>query len=272
MLRKLTLLSILASLAAPFAVEADTVAHWRFENDPGHLADSSGNGHTLTNNGGVTQAAATGFPSVIPQTGEANASASSFSGSNWLSAADNSAFTSNTFTLEAYFNAAATTGTRIIAGQQYSGGNPDVNQRSYFIAVAENVIRVHLSPTGGNQGNRTLNTSLTVSPDKVYYTAMVVDVPNNAVTVYLQNITDGGSLASHAYSGNDVPNGIHNSTGPFTIGATATGGSPFTGTIDEVRLSNVALPADQLLVVIPEPASLALVSLGALAMLRRPRG
>lgn len=55
----------------------------------------------------------------MPRTGAANADAASFSGSNHLTTGNNPAFLSNTFTVEAFFNASDLSGTsttRMIAG------------------------------------------------------------------------------------------------------------------------------------------------------------
>ena len=58
MLRQLglVLFGLIATLALQAPVQAEVIAYWRFEGEgDAFLADSSGNGHTLTNNGGVAQ-------------------------------------------------------------------------------------------------------------------------------------------------------------------------------------------------------------------------
>lgn len=58
-------------------VSAATVGYWRFENDPGYLQDSSGNGHTITGLTGQTAIPGAGdgsaFLNPVPQTFAANA-------------------------------------------------------------------------------------------------------------------------------------------------------------------------------------------------------
>ncbi len=62
--------------------EGGALGYWRFEDTPGFLNDSSGNG--LANSGAGSQAliAATDFSTTIPQTGDSNAEVLSFTGSS----------------------------------------------------------------------------------------------------------------------------------------------------------------------------------------------
>lgn len=66
---------------------------------------------------------------------------------------------------------------------------------------------------------------------------------------------------------------VNDALGNFVIGGDDSASpmnKPFQGTIDFVRISDVALaPADFMLVDVPEPASLALLVIGGVLMLRR---
>jgi hypothetical protein len=273
----LAALVVFSCLDAPAA----TIGYWRFEGTGGDwLRDSSGNGHHLTANGSPTQYSrpATGpgsaFPNPIPQTGQPNLAAAQLtqlSGSNqWLTAADNNAFTSNTFTIEAFLNISTlpTDSTPIVAGHFW--GFDTTNERSWFFAINRNdgihdgKLQLAISQNGiAAEIIRSPNLALTAGKD--YYAAIAVnmaDTSANGITFYLKNLTDGGPLlsegATHTFTS------LHNSTALFAIGSQGRpgGGNFFPGIIDEVRFSNVVLPADQLIVAVPEPGALALAGLG----------
>ncbi len=259
------LATIVASLAIP--AHAATVAHWRFEGSD-FLADSSGNNHGLTNNGSVTQVATT-FPNPVLQTGQANLNAASFDGSNYLSAADNNAFTNSQFTLEAFFSPSSLPGsteTRTIAGHFGSSGSFD-NQRSYGLFVRGSSLRVMMSNNGAGFGNVRIWDVGTIAANARYYAAMAVDTSTQTATIYLQDLSTD---TLQVFVQTDAFSTLHNSTAPFTIGSTGQGTALWQGMIDEVRLSNVKLTQDQLLV-IPEPSAALLGGLGLLALFRRRR-
>ncbi len=261
--------SLLAAIAVSLAIPAHaaTVAHWRFEGSD-FLADSSGNNHTLTNNGSVTQVATT-FPNPVLQTGQANLNAASFDGSNYLSAADNNAFTNSQFTLEAFFSPSSLPGsteTRTIAGHFGSSGSFD-NQRSYGLFVRGSSLRVMMSNNGAGFGNVRIWDVGTIAANARYYAAMAVDTSTQTATIYLQDLSTD---TLQVFVQTDAFSTLHNSTAPFTIGSTGQGTALWQGMIDEVRLSNVKLTQDQLLV-IPEPSAALLGGLGLLALFRRRR-
>ena len=96
---------------------------------------------------------------------------------------------------------------------------------------------------------------------------------STGVTFYVKNLTTGSEWFE-ATTGHTIGS-LHNSTAAFNIGAYWGDGSrSWDGLIDEVRWSNTVLSSDQLLAVVPEPASVtmlfsALLAGGALLFLRR---
>ena len=61
-------------LGAMASADAQTIAYYRFEDDPGFLIDSGPNGYDLSNASSWPQVA-TPFPNPVPQTGQADAKA-----------------------------------------------------------------------------------------------------------------------------------------------------------------------------------------------------
>jgi hypothetical protein len=252
------------------SVSAATVGYWRFE-DGNFLGDSVGS-NTLTNNTTVTSVSST-FSDPIPQTGAANEDAASFGSSNYLTAADNAAFTSGTFTLEGFFSTTtlAGTGTYVIAGHFGSGGSFN-GQRSFAVGTNGTNFRLLLSSAG--TGTRNFD-AFTLATNTNYYFAATVDMTDSgssAINLYLQNLTAATALQSANFSktagdgGETLGSSVFNATAPFSIGSTAQGSANFSGTIDEIRLSNTKLAEGALLITaVPEPSTVALAIIGGLA-------
>jgi hypothetical protein len=276
------------------AVSAQTIAYWRFEGDStAFLSDSSGNGRTLTALNSVEQlalpasGAGSAFFDPVPRTGAANLSAAhktiygattNEASRTFLRAADADAFTSNTVTVEALVNFAQrpTTNTLVfVAGHFTSTGN----QRGYAMIVnnQSNLLGVALSADGANATQ--YFSDFTIANGKDYYFGVSINLTaataqERSVTFFLQNLTDGGELLSQTVTGISQ-SALFNAASAFGIGAQGNGNSSenWSGLIDEVRVSNVALSANQLLVAIPEPSSaaalLGLAGLGFAATRRR---
>jgi hypothetical protein len=299
---KLTALALLASVAAGSA-SAQTVAYWRFEGDStARLTDSSGNGRTLNtvtgHSNSTTQVISYALPETgpgskffdpVPQTGATNTQAfqKAVSGSNggYFQAADHASFTSNTLTLEAMVHfTTRTTSLAFIAGH-FDGGS---NQRSYALVGSgtgvnpeNNKLAFIVSSTGNNTGVTTYYSNFTITTGIDYYFGVAMDLTGataaeRSLTFYFQDLTNGGTLQSQTISG-ITQSAINDSAASFAIGAQGAGGShaAWTGLIDEVRLSNVALGSNQLLVAIPEASSFAAFAglgvLGLAATRRRRR-
>lgn len=252
----------------------ETVAYWRFEGyGTDWLLDSSGNGHHLTAQGSPSQIVlpetgpGSAFHNPIPQIVKRNLAAADLAGSSWLTAPDNDAFTSNTFTIEAYLNIDTLdlSSTPIVAGHFNSTGD----QRAWFLAIAPTSGRLRLALSDDGTAAEVITSALAIEAGKDYYLAAAVnvaDTSSDGIIFYLQDLTDGGPLLSENQS-HDIDM-LHNSTALFAIGSQGRsgGGNFFPGIIDEVRFSNVMLSPDQLLV-IPEPGTWLLLAFGSLTLL-----
>lgn len=281
-----TAILLVSAVVAGFSVPASAavLAHWRFEDSPGRLLDSSGNNRTLTDPGStaspthVTLPAPGGgngsaFSDPLPLTGAANAKASSFDGGDRLTRADEAAFTSTTFTIEAFINGSdfdTQVNNKSIAGHWSSTGN----QRSYLFtagAAASGASPLSLLYSHDGSTTNTVASTLTLSPNTDYFVAVTVnlaDTSSSGITFYAQNLTSGGPLLTSGQT--HTQTALFNAAVNFTIGSTDQPSSQFTGLIDEVRLSNTKLTAGELLIA-PEPGSATLLVLGAAAFLSRRR-
>ncbi|MDZ7619774.1 MAG: LamG-like jellyroll fold domain-containing protein [Patescibacteria group bacterium] len=270
-------------------VSADTIGYWRFEgadDATGFLLDSSGNGHALVRSAlpGVSQiplpAVGTGsaFANPVLQTGAANSSAGSFTTANgFLSAAYDSSYLVDAFTIEAFINPSALSANTVAVGQ-FSTTTGDPQRRWFLGATTGSQLRVALASTPGSAPVLDTNavnwvgpsgmvpTSLMVGND--YYVAASVSLATGGagtglVTFYLQNLTEGGPLLTQTLTHSVAT--LHPSTAYLAIGAMASGGNQFPGLVDEVRFSSGVLSPNQLLIV-PEPGSWLLLAVGGLML------
>ena len=86
---------------------------------------------------------------------------------------------------------------------------------------------------------------------------------------FIQNLTDGGSLQQ--VDASTTLTSLFDSSADFTIGSVIGGTRLMDGLFDEVRLSDIRLEAEGLLISVPEPSSFALAALGLLGLRRRRR-
>ncbi len=244
---------------------AQTEGYWRFESGA-FLDDSSSNGRNLTNVDNLASQVAipANFPITVPPTGSGltNAMTSDLPGIGLLSAADDDAFTSGAFTVEALFRPetlGSPGSTNLLVGQWNSAsGNP--LDRGWFMGTNSGGIKFLIEGHDGGGLVSPLGTDKflgQVVAGNEYYTAVSFSVDaggaNPVVTTYLQDLTNAGPLqrsiqtfgSPHVW---DIPN---NSTAPLSIGSTATETASFDGLIDEVRYSNGALAVENLLAYFP---------------------
>ena len=101
---------------------------------------------------------------------------------------------------------------------------------------------------------------------KDYYGAAAVDIPGGTVTFFLQDLSDGGPLQQASRPHNV---GTLNTSDQLSIGGLSSSSFfDIDGLIDEVRISDQALRAQELLAnnIIPEPTTAFLVFGGLLGV------
>lgn len=245
-----------------FNLSAETVGYWRFETSPGLLADSSGNGLTLTTQATAPtllplpeSGAASLFPRVIPQTSAGNASAATLGtpGTGNFSLTDRPALQLTSFTIEAYLHpGTATSGTQYIASQfNFQSGT----QRSWAFGVAGTnppgglvAGELFLNLSGSGTGATIVGSGFIIGTGTDLYVAASVDASNPAsgIVFYLKNLTTGGELLDSSRA-NPVGT-VFNSTTDFQIGSFNNGTSRWQGVLDEVRVTRTKLDSYLLLV------------------------
>ncbi len=220
------------ALCASLQAQVVPAGFWRFEAAPGFLGDSSGNGRTLADDGGVTP---------LPSGGPGDGQAAVFSGSNRLTFQDSDLWHSQRFTIETYFRATAvsTGATQVIVSHHNNTGN----QRGWHFAEAGGKLRFAKSANGSSLA--TVN-SFDLVAGRNYYAAAILDSVAGVVTMVLKDLTAGGAPLHETVP---IAGATYNAGSMFSIGSTGTtpaGSSFFNGVIDNVRFTAEALPTTSL--------------------------
>ena len=256
--------------------QAETIGYWRFESEANFLEDSGPNNLDLTANGSPAPSyyalPETGdgsdFPDPISQTGQTNGGAADFTATTTggtLSHADNPLFAVQDFTIEVMFNRAHKDSRMILAGQYTTNPN-----RSWYLAVAEdglpgggNFIMFGVSEAGGASYmyRHTAEEIQTVGElDHDYYVAVSFDVSDHesGIKFYIKDLTADTPMEIDV--DDHTINTLNDDTSDFVIGERGNGSYHASAIIDEVRLSNCVLSGSELLVPIPEPGAIVLLS------------
>jgi len=215
-----------------------TVAYWRFEGAPGTAAttivDSSGNGFDGTAIGGPLYSPVVPA-STVPQTGLADDSSLSFSGSQRVFVPDNPAFAiTGNLTIEAYIDVQ---GTPDSAGQIVFRGDDRIALDPYTLDVIGDDLQFHISDASGNVAD----VDAPIPGQNVWFSvAAKLNATTGAMKLYIDNVLAASTTTSvrpfAALDPSENPG--------LGIGDVQSDNyqEHFDGLIDEVRISDAALP------------------------------
>ncbi len=197
------------------APDSNTMGLWHHNESSGTLADSSGRGNTLTVSGNPTY-------SVAGQFGTAVRFDSTDDYGAITDAAQSGLDITGSITVEAWVNKTALSGSDYIVSKW---GSTTATQ-SYILFIGNLGTPTFQIRNGASTASAT-SPSGTVTTGTWYHIAGVYD--GSEVRVYVNGVETG----STAYT-----SGIANTSTAFSV--SASGGSSFNGTIDEVRVSDTA--------------------------------
>ena len=268
-MKKMSLFMVLAVVLVAGVARADLVARYEFE---GNFNDSSGNGHTGTP---VGDAAIVNW-APMPQTGMLGLDGDH----DWVDLGASSDFDlSEAFTITAWVNPASLgepggyDQSPIVNkyGSDWTTGN--VKHRGYYFRVN----------TDGTIKTRVVNaaqTGTSISSDSEL--VVETDVWAHVSTTY-EYVADGSSLI-RLYINGELVGGTDEAVGPINIipdRAAWIGGYQynaekysryFDGSMDDVRIYNNAMTPEEIsAMVVPEPMTMMMLSLGGLVLYRRRR-
>ena len=232
--------------------QATLVGHWKFEEPNGTIYDETANNNDGTYNGALYQ-----------QTGQFNYALGFDGTDDFVNVADDASldFGTGDFTIACWIKTTDGSANRVLY-KQVAGGN----YQGFSLIVHDNVARGSI---GDDEDTTTIYVygTTVVNDDEWHHIAFVADRDVNG-TVYVDGSYD------NALSITDV-NGSVNCNDTLKIGKCYTGDTVFTGLMDDVGLWNHALTPSEISYIknngIPEPATVFLLGLGGLVLLRRKR-
>lgn len=234
---------------------AEVVGWWRFEDEPGFTADSSGNGFDLSSEGDAPfqVPAEKGFHNPLPQTEDANLKAAHFNGAGNFYITNKKAFNfAQHLTVEAYFHVDSwPESVGVLAGQFAC----TLHQQSWFFGIRDNgELMFRVSSIGNAFASYSSDVEELIEPGKDYYAAVVFNGAATQCMFYLKNLTDGSDLMQSVTNNINV-SALFNSPANLNIGSVVDASTApgdvrlyFNGRIDELRISDTSLVPEQFLI------------------------
>lgn len=256
-------------LSAVTSAEGGVIADWRFE--PGALTtDSSGHGHTLTNNGAISSVSVPGATIYDGAGGSAaNTGSASFNGTSnsFQTAATLNLSGYNQLTIEWFMKptSATSTGGQLIFEHSENGNNYTGAIRSYI--TSDGTLKTsQYAGSGLYYGSNTND----INPAQWTHYAVTMDRSLTGAAERIKVYVDGVVAGTY-----NVSNGLISDPAfidkVLYIGARNANDIYYKGLIDEMRISDQVLTPSQFLSV-PEPGSASLLlGLGGLALMKRRR-
>lgn len=279
-----TTLTLVAVAALTASAQAAPVAYWQSVSGSATINDLVGGDNNLTGGVGLSASATTVAPNPVPNPDASTTGAAGSiqfpvtNGSNRAPSTTAAPFNlngSSSFTFEGWFLHSISDGTQsgieVIGGDRQGDTSPATFRGWYVIMSSGNIQFYYADRNASNTANESFSINSTDRYDDgaAHHFAAVWDHGSSTMSLYV----DGGFI------GSDTVTGLEAYTSPgFTLGGRATTSanndfddSLFQGNLDELRFSNAVLAPSEFLNV-PEPASLALLSLGGLLIASRRRG
>ncbi len=239
-----------ALMALAMPALADPVAHWTLdENPPGaSMIDSTGNGH---------DAAVGGAPLSVPAVAGRGLELDGGSDEH-LSVSDSAELHLPDFTLSAWVKYTSLGNEGHIVGKHVPN-----SFNGYFLSVYDNRLCLFF-----NSDAARVVSPLPYDDGRWHHVAATYDSVSGMASLYVDGDLKNSLTASRC---------ADNNTG-MTIGGVGYGYANFQGQLDDVQIYGTALSSTQVVFlhdnpgkVVPEPTTLALLTLGGLALIRRRR-
>ena len=203
-----------------YAEEKGLVGYWNFDEGKGDIVkDLSGNGNDGTIHGAVATAGKIGqalsFDGVNDYVTVGNIASLNFAGD---------------FTIEAWIYPKGLGGYQTIAGKQNIAGS---SKKEYGFYTSVNSLYFVANDGSGDDGK--VEANITISNNKMYHIVGVRD--NNVIKMFVNGVQQDDTALTSGSVGDDYP---------FRIGTRATLTLFFNGIIDEVKVYNRALSAQEI--------------------------
>jgi len=234
------------------SAHAALVGHWALDDGSGTTAsDSSGNGNTGTLNGDTAWT-----------TGHIGSGAAAFDGTgDYINVPDSASLAVSTgITVAFWVNFASNPGgQKPLVGQAASLSSTTGWSVSLLTTGGINASQGVTGGVGGN--NKQLTSTGTAGTGSWQHIAYVGQISggNLIMTIFINGIASGTQTVTAT--------ALADSTAALRLGNIQT--TYYTGSLDDVRVYNNALSEAEIKALIPEPATVCLLGLGALALLRR---